>query len=171
MKKQSLDKATNPTDTTMTPPLVIVLDNIRSGHNVGAAFRIADAFSIEKIYICGITPTPPHREIRKTALGAEETVAWEQTPTVTAALSALQEQAYHIIGIEQTAHSLPLDLAASNHRHTPTALVFGNEVWGVSEEALAFADTCLEIPQYGKKKSLNVATCIAIVTWEWTKRR
>lgn len=151
-------------------PLIIILDNIRSGHNVGAAFRISDAFNLQKIYLCGITPTPPHPEIRKTALGAELTIPWQYASKTTDALDELTDKGYQLIAIEQTSHSLPLHFSFTKTPPTPTALIFGHEVWGVSQEVLDRASICLEIPQYGQKKSLNVATCIAISTWEWTKK-
>ena len=156
---------------TSAQPLVIVLDNIRSGHNVGAAFRIADAFAIDKIYLCGITSTPPHREIRKTALGAENTVPWQYEKNSSDALHTLSKKGYQLVAIEQTERSEPLNFFCENHSPEPSALIFGNEVWGVSQDVLQQATTCLEIPQHGHKKSLNVATCIAIATWEWTKQK
>ena len=160
----------NQSTTQAKPRLVFVLDNIRSGHNVGAAFRIADAFAIERIYLCGMTPTPPHREIRKTALGAEETVPWQYTATTEQALTSLHEEGYQCLAVEQTNASVPLDRFVAD-TSKPLAFIFGHEVWGVSPQALEQADACLVIPQYGKKKSLNVATCIAITAWEWTRGR
>jgi 23S rRNA (guanosine2251-2'-O)-methyltransferase len=146
-------------------PVCIVLDNVRSLHNVGSAFRTADAFRVEKIYLTGITGTPPHREIHKTALGATESVAWEYVEKTEDALAQLRARDYKIVAIEQTNESKPL------HQFTPVAgekicLVFGNEVDGVSDEAIALADAALEIPQHGTKHSLNVSVCLGIVTWE-----
>lgn len=149
--------------------LIILLDNVRSGHNVGAAFRLADAFAIEAIYLCGITPTPPHREIRKTALGAEETVPWHHVPTATEAVAKLRGQGFHCIAVEQTTTSVPLQELIPAQRAQPTALIFGHEVWGIGAEVLEEVDVRMEIPQYGQKKSLNVSTCIAITTWEWRR--
>lgn len=145
--------------------VVLVLDNIRSLHNVGSAFRTADAFLMEKIYLTGITGTPPHREIQKTALGATESVPWEYQEDTAALLSSLKTDSYTIVVVEQTTESVPL----SAFRFKPGckyALVFGNEVHGVSESAIALADTALEIPQGGSKHSLNVSVCLGIVTWE-----
>eukprot|EP01132_Coremiostelium_polycephalum_P000158 gene158-211_t len=142
-------------------PIVLVLDNIRSMHNVGAAFRIADAFLIEKIYLCGITAHPPHREIHKTALGAEESVAWEYVPHTLHALQKLKQQGYLNIAIEQTQPSTLLH----QYQTTPGqkyTLVFGNEVFGIHDEVLTACDRSLEIPQYGTKHSLNVSVSMGI---------
>lgn len=145
-------------------PLVLVLDNVRSMHNVGAAFRIADAFLVEKLYLCGITGTPPHREIHKTALGAEEHVVWEHMPDTTTAIEHLKATGYTIAAVEQTDTSVPLQTfqpsAAEKY-----ALVFGHEVFGVQDAVLAASDLSLEIPQKGVKHSLNVAVTIGIVAW------
>jgi 23S rRNA (guanosine2251-2'-O)-methyltransferase len=149
-------------------PVVLVLDNIRSMHNIGAAFRIADAFLLEKAYLCGITAHPPHREIHKTALGAEDTVAWEYIPDTATLLPSLKASGYVIAALEQTNQSIPLQ----NYQPALTkkyALVFGNEVFGISEEALALCDVALEIPQYGTKHSLNVAVSMGIAVWEMAK--
>lgn len=151
-------------------PLVLVLDNVRSGHNVGATFRLGDAFLIEHIYLCGITPQPPHRAIRKTSLGAEATVAWSYVNQTTKLLQQLKAQGHLIIAVEQTDKSIPLqNLPLLTTSPQPYALVFGNEVFGVSDEALGLVDKCIEIPQHGTKHSLNVATCIGIVVWELLK--
>lgn len=153
----------------MDEKLILLLDNVRSGHNVGAAFRLADAFGVDELYLCGITATPPHREIRKTALGAEETVTWHHVEKATDAMTLLKKKGFHCVAMEQTAQSLPLEKLTSEQRKRPTLLIFGHEVWGVSQEALQYADECFEITQYGQKKSLNVSTCMAIATWEWRK--
>ncbi|MBX2914023.1 MAG: RNA methyltransferase [Cyclobacteriaceae bacterium] len=146
-------------------PVCIVLDNIRSLHNVGSAFRTADAFRIEKIYLTGITGTPPNREIQKTALGATESVAWQYSESTAAALEKLKVDGYTIIIVEQTTDSIPLQTfeAITNTKY---CLVFGNEVDGVSDEAIAFGDHALEIPQLGTKHSLNISVCLGIVLWE-----
>ncbi len=146
-------------------PIVLVLDNIRSMHNIGAAFRIADAFLLEKVYLCGITARPPHREIHKTALGAEDTVVWEYVPDTATLLPTLKTTGYVIAALEQTDQSIALQnySPAKFHKH---ALVFGNEVFGISEEALALCDLALEIPQYGTKHSLNVSVSMGIAVWE-----
>lgn len=150
-------------------PITLVLDNIRSMNNVGSAFRTADAFLIEKIYLCGITAQPPHREINKTALGATDSVAWEHRQNIVELLEALKEDGYKILCIEQADESVPLqDFMA--YRDTKYCLVFGNEVFGVSDEAVAISDTCLEIPQFGTKHSLNVSVSIGIVLWDFFKK-
>jgi len=148
--------------------LVIVLDNVRSGHNVGAAFRIADAFLIEKIYLCGITPQPPHGEIHKTALGAEAHVAWTYVPTTQVALQQLKQVGYTVVGVEQTDSSVDLD-KFSPATQQKYALVFGHEVFGVSDPALEVCDLSIDIPQQGVKHSLNVSVTIGIVVWKFTQ--
>ena len=150
-------------------PVCIVLDNVRSLHNVGSAFRTADAFRFEKIYLTGITGTPPHREIEKSALGATKSVDWEYAETTELIVKKLKESGYTIIIIEQTTTSQPL------HQFDPLpnkkyCLVFGNEVNGVSEEAIAFGDLALEVPQYGTKHSLNISVCLGIITWEFFRK-
>jgi 23S rRNA (guanosine2251-2'-O)-methyltransferase len=146
-------------------PVTIVLDNIRSLHNVGSAFRTADAFLIEKIILTGITGTPPHREIQKTALGATESVPWEHVESGQEAVERLKRQGYSILIVEQTSESKPLQdfHPAPGGRY---ALIFGNEVNGVSEELIRLADLAIEIPQSGTKHSLNVSVCLGIVVWE-----
>ena len=145
-------------------PLVIILDDVRSLNNVGSAFRTADAFLVEKIYLCGITGKPPHREINKTALGATESVDWEHNDEVTKVAERLKEQDYKIVVVEQTdASELLMDfLPGPENKY---ALVFGNEVFGVNENLLPLAHHCLEIPQYGTKHSLNISVSIGIVVW------
>lgn len=146
-------------------PLVVVLDDVRSMHNVGSIFRTADAFAVTAIYLCGITATPPHREIEKTALGATQSVAWVYFSTVDAALDSLTAGHYMLAGIEQTAGSLPLN----SYRPLPgqkLAVIFGNEVNGVSAAALGRSALCLEIPQFGTKHSFNIAVCAGIVLWD-----
>lgn len=150
-------------------PVCILLDNVRSLHNVGSVFRTADAFRIEKIFLTGITGTPPHREIQKSALGATESVVWEHVENPTEAILKLKEQAYSIIVIEQTTTSTPLDSFIPDSKKK-YCLVFGNEVDGVSEEVIALGDLALEIPQTGTKHSLNISVCLGIVTWEFFKR-
>lgn len=150
-------------------PVCIVLDNVRSLHNVGSAFRTADAFCFEKIYLTGITGTPPHREIEKSALGATKSVEWEYAKTTEVLLKKLKSDGYLIVLIEQTTESKTLNL----FEPTPEkkyCLVFGNEVNGISEEALALADVALEIPQHGTKHSLNVSVCLGIIAWEFFRR-
>jgi 23S rRNA (guanosine2251-2'-O)-methyltransferase len=146
-------------------PVCLVLDNVRSLHNVGSAFRTADAFRVQAIYLTGITGTPPHREIQKTALGATESVDWKYMATTEEAIRSLRDEGYQIIIIEQTDKSKPLPefMPVPTHKY---ALVFGNEVHGVSDEAVALADVALEIPQSGTKHSLNVSVCLGIVVWD-----
>ncbi|SHG27692.1 RNA methyltransferase [Chryseobacterium sp. OV279] len=149
-------------------PLVIILDNLRSMHNVGASFRTADAFLIEKIILCGITPQPPHREIHKAALGATESVDWGHESDINTAISDYKSRGYEIIGIEQTTDSVMItDFTIDKSKKY--ALILGNEVEGISDEALPNIDTFLEIPQLGTKHSLNVSVCGGIVMWEFAK--
>jgi len=145
-------------------PVCILLDNIRSLHNVGSAFRTADAFRIEKIFITGITGTPPHREIEKTALGASTSVEWEYFEKPEMAASQLKKNGYTIVAVEQTTESIPLQDFTSK-KGEKLCLVFGNEINGVSEEVIALADIALEIPQSGTKHSLNISVCLGIVVW------
>jgi tRNA G18 (ribose-2'-O)-methylase SpoU len=151
-------------------PVTIVLDNLRSLHNVGSAFRTADAFLIEKIILTGITGTPPHREIQKTALGATESVPWEYVGVGYTAVEELKKQGYTIVIVEQTSASKPLQefYPAPEGRY---ALIFGNEVNGVSEELIKLADLAIEIPQSGTKHSLNVSVCLGIVVWELFRKK
>ncbi|WP_026976651.1 RNA methyltransferase [Flavobacterium tegetincola] len=150
-------------------PIIIVMDDIRSLHNIGSVFRTSDAFLIEKIYLCGITATPPHKEIQKTALGATETVAWEHQKNVTDVIQNLQAENVIVLAIEQVEQAILLD----NFQVDATkkyALVFGNEVYGVSQEAVALCDGCIEIPQLGTKHSLNIAVSAGIVVWDLFKQ-
>lgn len=147
-------------------PLVVVLDNIRSMHNVGSVFRTADCFAIEKLVLGGITAKPPHREIEKTALGATESVHWEYTETIAIALQALRDQGYKICAVEQAEGSVSLrDFKPESGQKY--ALIFGNEVNGVSAEAMAFVDHCLEIPQFGTKHSFNISVTTGILLWDF----
>ena len=180
-------------------PLIVVLDDVRSMYNVGSVFRTADAFRVEAIYLCGITAQPPHTEIHKTALGAEDTVAWQYFPTALDAVHALKQQGYTVYSIEQCEGSTPLQtlqtlpspslqggsgisanedtneqsnysLPAGRVRGGSFALILGNEVKGVHQEVVDASDGCIEIPQYGTKHSLNVSTTAGIVIWEFAKR-
>lgn len=146
-------------------PVVVVLDNIRSGLNVGAIFRSADAFAIKSIYLCGITVQPPHTEILKTSLGAYESVDWSYRESTTYALNDLREAGYTLMPVEQTDKAVQLDKVILPD-YFPVALIFGNEMRGVSPEVLSMCDQSLEIPQEGIKHSLNVATTAGIVLWE-----
>ncbi|WP_293954098.1 MULTISPECIES: RNA methyltransferase [unclassified Sphingobacterium] len=151
-------------------PIAIIMDNVRSMHNVGSAFRTADGFAIEKIYLCGITGTPPHREIEKTALGATQSVAWEYHQDTAAVVDQLRSEGYVIVAIEQADNSVMLhDFKPENHQKY--ALIFGNEVNGVDEEVMRKIDTCIEIPQYGTKHSFNVSVAIGIILWDFIQKR
>jgi tRNA G18 (ribose-2'-O)-methylase SpoU len=146
-------------------PVALVLDNIRSRHNIGAAFRTADAFAVREVALCGICAAPPDAEIHKAALGAENAVAWRHFATTMRAVELLRAEGYELVAVEQTEASAPL------HRFTPNdgkpcALIFGNEVRGVSQEVVDACDRCLEIPQRGTKHSLNVSVSMGVVLWE-----
>lgn len=145
--------------------LMIVLDNVRSMMNTGSIFRTADAFRVRKIFLCGITATPPHREIEKTALGATESVDWEYHEDCGVLLKSLKDAGVTIAAVEQLDDSILVDKWKHNHEK-PLALVFGNEVSGVSDESLKHCDYGLEIPQYGTKHSLNISVSAGIVLWE-----
>ncbi len=147
-------------------PVFLVLDNIRSMMNTGSVFRTADAFLLEGIYLCGITATPPHREIHKTALGATESVHWQYFEETGQAIARLKENGYQVLALEQTAASINLRSFQPLVRQK-YALVFGNEVKGVSEEVLQLCDGCLEIPQFGTKHSLNVSVTAGMVIWDF----
>lgn len=147
-------------------PISLFLDQVRSAHNVGAAFRLADAFHISHIYCAGITPSPPHPQIRKTALGAEAAVSWSHVAETETFLEEKKKEGYQLIAIEQTKNAVPLNEKPKNLLESPCILIFGHEVFGLSATALKAADYTLMIPQYGVKKSLNVSTCIGIVLWE-----
>ncbi len=145
-------------------PIVIVLDNVRSMNNVGSAFRTGDAFLVEKIFLCGITAQPPHREINKTALGATESVEWEYSSTTSETVQKLKAEGFVIMSVEQAEDSLSLE------KFTPEpgkkyAFIFGNEVYGVEQEVVNASDNCLEIPQFGTKHSLNISVSIGVVMW------
>ncbi|MBK7712775.1 MAG: RNA methyltransferase [Bacteroidales bacterium] len=146
-------------------PFVIVLDNVRSQSNVGSIFRTADAFAVEAIYLCGITATPPNREIQKTALGATESVSWKYFPNTLSAVTSLKEEGYKIIGIEQAEGSTDLDKFPAEP-DAKYALIFGHEINGVDQEVLNNCDSCIEIPQFGTKHSFNIAISTGIVLWE-----
>ena len=147
----------------------IIVDNVRSVLNVGSIFRTADAFRIEKIHLCGITPTPQHREMNKTALGAQNTMPWEHHPSVVDCVQELQKKKYRIITIEQTNESIDL-YDFSPKKDTKYAFVFGNELFGVNEGILPLTDSAIEIPQYGVKHSLNIAVCVGIVLWDFVSK-
>ena len=147
-------------------PLIIILDNIRSQNNIGSVFRTADAFRAESIYLCGITATPPHREIHKTALGATESVSWKYFPSTLEAIDEVKSKGYKVLAVEQTHTGVSLtDFRPENNRGY--GLIFGNEVNGIDEEAILQADECIEIPQFGTKHSLNVAVSAGIILWDF----
>jgi len=150
-------------------PVVIVLDNIRSLNNVGSAFRTADAFLLEAVYLCGVTGTPPNPEIHKTALGATESVRWKKFKSTMDAINELKSEGYNICAAEQTENPILLQNIQVN-KNQKYALVFGNEVYGVEQEVINCSDNIIEIPQYGSKHSLNVAVSIGIVSWEFVKQ-
>ena len=151
-------------------PLVVVLDNVRSLHNVGAVFRTADAFLIEKICLCGITACPPSAEIHKTALGAENTVEWVYYEDTCEALKNLKSEGYRLLAIEQAEGSISLNDFIPN-KQEKYAIIFGNEVKGVSQEAIDISDDCIEIPQFGTKHSLNVSVTSGIVIWDFFRKK
>lgn len=146
-------------------PIVIILDSVRSLNNVGSAFRTADAFLIEKIYLCGITGIPPHRDIQKTALGATESVDWEHKESVVDLADQLKREGYKLISVEQVDESVMLNNFAPLNDEK-YALIFGNEVFGVDERLISKSDVCLEIPQVGTKHSLNIAVSMGVVVWD-----
>ncbi len=148
-------------------PAIVVLDNIRSGMNIGSVFRTCDAFSIEKVILTGISATPPHKEILKAGLGANETVEWEYYSRSEDAVIKLKERGYKCIGIEQTDKSI---MISDYTFEFPLAIIMGNEVSGISDELLDLMDDFVEIPQFGTKHSLNVAVCAGIVLWELAKK-
>ena len=150
-------------------PVVVILDNIRSMYNIGSVFRTADAFLIKKIYLCGITATPPHKEIRKTALGATESVDWEYVKDISDLMGRLKEEEWKIFSIEQTEGSKNLSEVELNSNEK-YAIIFGNEVEGVQQEVINQSDLCIEIPQGGTKHSLNVSVCAGIVLWEFFRK-
>ncbi len=151
-------------------PVVAVLENIRSAYNVGSVFRTADAFLLEGVYLTGYTAKPPHKEIRKTALGAEESVDWVYFPTAQEAIRVLKSKGYMVYAVEQVKGSLSLEKAVFTHDQK-IAMVFGNEVTGVEQSTILQCDGCIEIPQLGMKHSLNIATAAGVVLWEVIRNR
>ncbi|MFB5944576.1 RNA methyltransferase [Albibacterium profundi] len=170
MRKLSMDELNRPTieqfKNRKKLPVVLLLDSIRSLHNVGSIFRTADGFAIERIILCGITGQPPHREIEKTALGATQSIDWSYEKNIINAISHLRKENYQIIAIEQADNSLYLDeyQPKANKKY---ALILGNEVNGVSDEAMEMIDNCIEIPQFGTKHSLNVVVSAGIILWDF----
>lgn len=150
-------------------PLIVILDDIRSLNNIGTFFRTADAFNVEKIYLCGITACPPHKDIHKTALGASETVRWEYRASLTDLIDELKSTGILVAAIEQTEKTILLHQINQLPKQK-TALIFGNEVDGVQQKAVDKSDYVIEIPQFGTKHSLNVSVCAGVVLWEFAKR-
>ncbi len=146
-------------------PIILVLDNIRSLHNIGSVFRTADAFRVQEIVLCGITAQPPHKDIHKTALGATESVSWRYESDSLEAVKTLKEQGVEVIAVEQAEGAQSLE-SFTPKAHTTYALVFGNEVKGVAQEVVSAAHGVLEIPQYGTKHSLNVSVSVGVVVWQ-----
>lgn len=151
-------------------PLVVVLDDVRSMYNVGSVFRTSDAFRVAAIHLCGITAQPPHAEIHKTALGAEDSVDWEYFPSAKDSVRALQEQGFKVFAVEQAEGSTMLQNLSLGNDKGKYAIVMGNEVKGVNQEVVDMCDGCIEIPQFGTKHSLNVSTTAGIVIWEFAKK-
>lgn len=169
MKKLSMDElnrlSTEEFKSAEKTKVVIILDNIRSMHNVGSVFRTSDAFAVEKIILCGITARPPHRDIEKSALGATASVLWEYEESTLEAVQKLKENGYQIISIEQTENSHTLEDFEFSY-HQPYAIIFGNEVDGVQQEVINQSNHCIEIPQFGTKHSFNVSVTAGIVMWQ-----
>jgi tRNA G18 (ribose-2'-O)-methylase SpoU len=150
-------------------PIVIILDDIRSLHNIGSVFRTADSFLIEKIFLCGITATPPNKEIHKTALGATETVEWEYLKSTADAIEKVRAENYKVYAVEQVENATFLQNFDVS-REEKYALIFGNEVYGVSQSAIELCNGCIEIPQTGTKHSLNISVSAGIVVWEFFQK-
>jgi len=150
-------------------PLIIILDDVRSLNNIGSVFRTADAFLIEKIYLCGITATPPNKEINKTALGATDTIEWQYTVNITEVIEMLKSEKIKVYAIEQVENAVFLD-KFTVEKNQKYAVIFGNEVFGVSQKAIEICDGTIEIPQLGTKHSLNIAVSTGIVIWDLFKK-
>lgn len=151
-------------------PIIAVLENIRSAYNVGSVFRTADAFLLQGIYICGYTAYPPHKEIKKTALGADETVDWKYFKTTKEAIEELRKEGYSVFAVEQAESSRLLQQVIFK-KNEKLAVIFGNEVTGVDQTTIQLTDGCIEIPQLGMKHSLNIATAAGVVLWEFVRTR
>jgi 23S rRNA (guanosine2251-2'-O)-methyltransferase len=163
-KNRSGEGESNPFD------IWIVLDDVRSMNNVGSVFRTADSFNIAGIYLCGYTPCPPHRDIHKTALGATETVSWTYQKDITEVLKQLKDEGCMIYGAEQVHNSVSLE-ECKFVSHQKIVMIFGNEIIGISDKALALCDQCVEIPQWGEKHSLNISVAAGVVLWEMVRNR
>ncbi len=149
-------------------PVIVILDDVRSMHNVGSVFRTCDAFAVKELLLCGYTPTPPHRDIHKTALGATETVVWKHFADTVSAVQYARDQGYRVVSVEQAHDSVELQTFEPGNNH-PLALVFGNEVKGVQDAVLNLSDGFIEIPQFGTKHSLNISVSAGIVLWEMVR--
>lgn len=173
MRKLSMDelgrKSVEEVKQARKHPIIVVLENIRSAYNVGSVFRTADAFLVEAVYIVGYSARPPHKEIRKTALGAEDAVNWKHFHTTREAIEELRSLGYEVYGVEQAVDSIPLQKVDISDGK-PVAVILGNEVSGVESSTLALCDGCIEIPQFGMKHSLNIATAAGVVLWELVRQ-
>jgi len=167
--KKSMDELGRPTPEVYSAqsknPLIVVLDDVRSMQNVGSVFRTCDAFAVQELLLCGFTPSPPHRDIHKTALGATETVKWQHFDSVLDAVSYCRQLGYHVWAVEQAHNSLSLERFDTSGT-SPVALIFGNEVDGVNQLAINASDGVIEIPQWGAKHSLNISVSVGVVLWE-----
>ena len=174
MRKLSMDelgrKSVEEVKQSEKTPVIVVLENIRSAYNIGSVFRTADAFLVEAIYIIGYSAIPPHKEIKKTALGAEESVSWKHFTTSAEAITELRANGYNVYAVEQAEGSYKLN-AIEFDADEKIAVIFGNEVTGVEQSTIQLTDGCLEIPQLGMKHSLNIATAAGVVLWELVRGR
>ena len=174
MQKLSMDELNRKTveefKRSQKTPVIAVIENVRSAYNVGSLFRTADAFLLEAIYITGYTARPPHKEIKKTALGAEDSVDWEYFSNASEAIIQLKNNGYKVYAVEQVVNSLPLQ-QVDFKKEDKIAVIFGNEVTGVEQDTILQCDACIEIPQLGMKHSLNIATAAGVVLWEIVRTR
>lgn len=172
MRKRTVQELKRPSATEYARqpkrPVCVVLDQVRSAQNVGSVFRTSDAFMVEKVVLAGITPRPPHKDILKTALGASETVEWKYEPDVVTALKLLREEGYTLIAVEQAEGAVSLDKMIW-HPECSYAVIFGNEVNGVSDAAMELVDAAVEVPQWGTKHSLNISVCAGLVLWDYVR--
>ncbi|MDH5412550.1 MAG: RNA methyltransferase [Flavobacteriaceae bacterium] len=166
LKNSELDRLTNEAFKKIKKtPLIVILDNVRSLNNIGSVFRTSDAFLIEKVYLCGITARPPHKDIHKTALGATDSVDWEYAEDTLTLVNNLRKQGVTVASIEQAVNSMELQ-DFHPEKNKKLAVVFGNEIKGVDQEVVNVSDYCIEIPQYGTKHSLNISVSCGVVLWD-----